>query len=157
MVIKDWQISARNNAKKFKSAIIKFAKQKNPERDLPAIHEKAFVGINCLNCANCCKTISPRFNNTDISRIAKYLNIKEGAMVTKYLLYDKDGDYIANTTPCPFLLPDNYCKIYDARPKDCKNYPYSTNEIFYKQPALTIKNSTTCPAINNALTYLSNC
>jgi hypothetical protein len=34
------------------------------------LHQKEFTKINCLEYANCCKTISPAIQNNDIGRIA---------------------------------------------------------------------------------------
>ena len=83
---------------------------------LPALHEEAFEKINCLDCAMCCKNYSPRFKTPDIKRISKYLKQKEGEFIENYLRLDNDGDYVAKSTPCPFLGADNYCSIYEVRP-----------------------------------------
>src|SRR5436853_2524413 len=75
---------------------------------LPALHEKAFAKINCLDCAACCKNYSPRFKTPDIKRIIKHLHLNESDFIEKYLKLDEEGDYVARSTPCPFLGSDNY-------------------------------------------------
>ncbi len=88
-------------------------------------HENVFNHINCLDCANCCRSLGPRITNKDIERLSKQLNIKPSTFTEKYLLIDEDNDYVFKTMPCPFLLPDNYCSVYEQRPKACREYPHT--------------------------------
>ena len=67
-------------------------------------------------------------------------------MVSNYLRVDTDGDYVTQTSPCPFLAADNSCDIYEDRPSDCARYPYTNEDVLLKRPALTLKNVTVCPA-----------
>ena len=114
-------------------------------KQLPDLHEEAFNKIDCLKCAACCKNYSPRFKTPDIKRISKYLKMKEGDFIETYLTVDEDGDYVANSKPCPFLGADNYCGIYDQRPSDCHRFPYTDEDVILKRPLLTLKNSAFCP------------
>ncbi len=134
-----------------KNNLEKLSRAKNAHKLMPELHEKAFEKVDCLQCANCCKTISPRFNKTDMPRIAKYLRITEGELIENYLRYDEDGDFVMRRMPCAFLDDNNYCSIYDVRPRDCQNYPYTDSDVFYKQKNVTVKNCTTCPAVVVAL------
>lgn len=56
--------------------------------------------------------------------------------------------------PCPFLGSDNYCSIYEDRPKACREYPHTDRKKFYQIHALTIKNAETCPAVFHTLEQL---
>lgn len=118
---------------------------------LPDLHDQAFEKINCLECAECCKNYSPTFNTTDIKRITKFLKMKEGDFVEKYLKLDKENDYVVKSSPCPFLGTDNYCSIYEVRPRDCEHFPYTDEDVFLKKKNLTYKNSTFCPAVQSVL------
>jgi Fe-S-cluster containining protein len=113
---------------------------------LPMLHEEAFSRIDCLQCANCCKNYSPRFKLPDIKRASKRLRMKESEFISAYLRLDEEGDYVVNRHPCPFLGEDNYCGIYEDRPRDCARYPYTDEDVFIKQPALSLKNISACPA-----------
>jgi len=73
--------------------------------------------------------------------------MKESAFIDAYLLLDTDGDYVVKQHPCPFLGEDNYCSIYEDRPRDCRRYPYTDEDVLLKQVNLTLKNSTVCPAV----------
>ncbi len=72
--------------------------------------------------------------------------MKEGVFIETYLRLDEDGDYVVKTTPCPFLGADNFCSIYEVRPSDCERFPYTNEDVLLKRPAITLKNSTFCPA-----------
>jgi len=141
----DWQKQAKENQKVYKRALEKGDRNKMLKA-LPDLHEEAFSKIDCLNCANCCKNHSPRFKNADIKRIAKRLRIKEGELAARYLRLDKEDDYVAKQSPCPFLSEDNSCSIYEDRPSDCRRYPYTDEDVFLKQIPLTLKNTIVCPA-----------
>src|SRR5690554_6038220 len=64
-------------------------------------HEKVFKHIDCLACANCCKTTSPIFRDVDIKRIAKRFKMSETSFISTYLRIDEDNDYVLQTAPCP--------------------------------------------------------
>ncbi|MEY3208342.1 MAG: hypothetical protein RL064_373, partial [Bacteroidota bacterium] len=96
--------------KKFQN-FLKRVDKKTMLRQLPDLHDAAFEKINCLDCARCCKSYSPRFKMPDIKRISKVMGMKETAFIDTYLTMDSDGDYVANEKPCPFLGNDNECSI----------------------------------------------
>ncbi|HMN91016.1 MAG TPA: YkgJ family cysteine cluster protein [Saprospiraceae bacterium] len=110
------------------------------------IHEEVFETIDCLHCANCCKTTSPIFRDKDIERIAHHLGMRPAIFVATYLHIDEEGDYVHNGAPCPFLGADNYCSIYEARPKACREYPHTDRKQIYQIATLTLKNTEICPA-----------
>jgi Fe-S-cluster containining protein len=132
------------------NSFIKKLKKKIPKNldDLVhTLHKNAFSGFDCLDCANCCKTIGPRLSLNDIERLAKHLKIKPGDFVEKYVIEDEDSDLVFNRNPCPFLLPDNYCLVYENRPKACRDYPHTNRKRFYQILELSHKNCETCPVV----------
>jgi len=132
--------------KKFLSSF----KKRNPREvdDLfHAAHEEVFSEIDCLTCANCCKTTSPIFYQTDIERVAKALRMKPGDFIQKYLRIDEDKDYVLQSSPCPFLDDDNRCQVYQDRPKACREYPHTDRKKMVQIMDLTHKNTLVCPAV----------
>jgi hypothetical protein len=123
-------------------------------RQLPDLHDAAFEKINCLDCARCCKSYSPRFKMPDIKRISKVMGMKETEFIDAYLSMDSDGDYVANQKPCPFLDADNSCSIYEDRPTDCQRFPYTDEDVFFKRTAITMKNAEFCPAVHDVMNAL---
>ncbi|MEY3820175.1 MAG: YkgJ family cysteine cluster protein [Bacteroidota bacterium] len=144
--LENWEKTAADHEKKYKQFLQKPDK-KSLLKVLPDLHDEAFEKIDCLDCAACCKNYSPRFKGPDIKRISKHMGMRETEFIEKYLVMDNDGDYVANTKPCPFLGSDNFCSIYDKRPSDCERFPYTDEDIFFKRPAITLKNVTFCPAV----------
>ena len=140
----NWEKKSGERKKLYKQFLERVDKNKSLKL-LPQFHEEAFEKIDCLKCANCCKNYSPRFKTPDIKRISRHLKMKEGDFIETYLKLDEDGDYVANTAPCPFLGADNYCSIYDERPSDCHRFPYSDEDVFIKRQQLTLKNASFCP------------
>jgi Fe-S-cluster containining protein len=110
-------------------------------------HDVVFEEINCLTCANCCKTTSPIFYQNDIERVAKSLRVKPGEFIDRYLRIDEDHDYVLQSSPCPFLDEDNYCKVYADRPKACREYPHTDRKKITQIMELTHKNTLVCPAV----------
>ena len=149
----NWEKRSKEHEKQYKQLLQRADKNK-VLKQLPDFHEEAFTKINCLHCANCCKGYSPRFKTPDIKRISKYVGMKEGDFIEKYLDLDKEGDYVTKTSPCPFLDADNYCGIYDHRPSDCARFPYTDEDVMLKRPLITLKNSTFCPAVYYVLEKL---
>lgn len=130
---------------------LKALKPKQIIPKLPDLHEEAFSRIECLQCARCCRNYSPTFKTTDIKRISKGLGLRESEFIETYLRLDEDGDYVTRSSPCPFIEPDNKCSIYDMRPGDCANYPYTDSDVLVKRPHLSLKNAEICPAVHAVL------
>lgn len=137
---------AQKKNKKLAQALRK-KKPKNLDSITQELHLEAFSHIDCLDCANCCKSISPIVTDKDIQRIAKHLRIRPAQMVEQYLLLDEEHDYVFRQQPCPFLGTDNYCSIYDVRPKACREYPHTDREKFHQLLNLSVKNTSICPAV----------
>ena len=118
------------------------------------LHDNEFQSTDCLKCANCCKTTGPLFTDKDIRRISKYLKLKTKQFIENYLRLDEEDDYVLNTLPCVFLGEDNFCSIYEVRPKACSEFPHTNRKKFYQITNLTLKNMTICPAAYNIVEAL---
>lgn len=118
-------------------------------------HEDVFEKTDCLQCANCCKTTSPLFLEKDIERLAKFLKMKPGSFSAQYLRKDEDGDYVLHSSPCPFLLGDQSCSVYEARPKACREYPHTNRKKIRQIFSLTEKNAAICPAVERIIAQVS--
>jgi uncharacterized protein len=111
------------------------------------LHEEAFSYFDCLGCANCCSSISPIVTEKDIDRLAKHFKLKPALFIDQYLHKDDENDYVFNQTPCPFLMPDNYCMVYESRPKACREYPHTDRRKMQLILKLTLKNCEVCPIV----------
>ena len=139
------KLKSKENQQFFKH--LKKIKPKVLDKLIHPLHEEVFACTDCLECANCCTTTGPLFTDKDISRIAKYLKIKPSKYTEKYLRIDEDRDYVLQTLPCVFLGEDNYCSIYDVRPKACREFPHTDRIKQHQLLKLTQKNIEVCPAV----------
>ena len=126
------------------------------DETMQEIHAEVFQEVDCLTCANCCRTTSPIFQAKDIDRIAKRLKLRPVQLIEKHLKIDEDGDYVLKSSPCPFLLNDNRCDIYNDRPTACRTYPHTDRKKFHQLLDLTYKNTFICPAVQKMLVKLEN-
>jgi len=134
--------------KELKAFLQKLRKKapKNLDILVSNLDAEVFEEVDCLKCANCCKTTSPIFTDRDIVRIAKAFKEKPGQFIEQYLHLDSDNDYVLNVAPCPFLGADNYCGIYDIRPNACREYPHTQRKKFHQLSNITYNNTQMCPA-----------
>ena len=128
-------------------ARLRRVKPKILDEQFEELHDEVFKEIDCLDCANCCKTTSPIFLNTDIDRLAKVFRMKSSAFIDEYLHRDEDGDFVLNSSPCTFLGTDNKCLVYEDRPKACREYPHTNRKKMHGILELSLKNTLVCPAV----------
>ena len=147
---------ASNELNDNKTYFAKLGKKQVKQLDVVVhdLHDEVFDEIDCLECANCCKSLGPRITDRDIEKMAKALRIKGAEVVAQYLRIDEDGDYVFREMPCPFLASDNYCLIYENRPKACREYPHTDRKKFFQIRGLALKNTSTCPAVYEILKRL---
>lgn len=119
---------------------------KNLDYVMQDLHDAEFKKTDCLTCANCCKTTGPLFTSADIERISKHFRQKPQQFIDQHLRVDEDNDYVLKAVPCTFLDADNYCSIYDVRPKACREFPHTDRKKFQQISEITLKNIPICPA-----------
>ena len=142
---------AKDKHKENKTFFEKLKKKPPKQLDylMQELHQEEFKRTDCLDCANCCKTTGPLFTTKDISRISKHFKMKELHFIERYLRLDEENDFVLQSVPCTFLGSDNYCSIYDVRPKACSEFPHTDRKKFQQITQLTIKNVSICPAAFN--------
>lgn len=156
-VFDDWKTNAERHYKdnfRFLRSL-KMKDDRAVDRTAQRMHEEAFSIIDCLQCANCCKAVSPLFRKSDIRRIAEHLGLTPADFVATYLEADKHGDLFLKTLPCPFLAADNHCTIYEVRPRDCAEYPHTRKKGFSGRTRLHAASSVDCPAVFYIIEQLS--
>ena len=141
------------NLKRYKKRLAKL--KKRPPRDLDLVfqeaHVRAFEEIDCLRCANCCVTTGPRVLERDIDRLAHALRMRASDFTRRYLRKDEDADWVFKSMPCPFLGNDNYCGVYEDRPKACREYPHTDQRNIHQLFSKTLKNAAICPIVARVL------
>jgi uncharacterized protein len=125
--------------------------EKKAPRNLDAQIIKAdktvWAKTDCLDCANCCKTMSPTYTRKDVQRISGHLGMSTENFRKKWLYRDKSGDWMNVTQPCQFLdLDTNKCSIYAVRPGDCAGFPHHTKKHMVDYMHVYKQNIAFCPA-----------
>jgi len=141
---------------KHKVVLSNLKKHKKVDDVFHQLHEEVFQEIDCLDCANCCKTTSPIFYESDIARVARAIKMKVTEFIATYLHLDEDNDYVLNSSPCPFLGFDNKCIVYENRPKACREYPHTNRKRMHQILKLTLKNTQVCPAVHEIVKRIEN-
>jgi len=152
-LIEQWKVRSKEETVQNNKFLSRLAKVKNKKLNALAdtLHIEVFDNLNCLDCANCCKSIPPIINELDVKRAAKFMGIKPSEFKEKYIRVDEDQDMVMNESPCPFLENDNKCFIYEGRPKACREYPHTDNYEFLKNIKLHRINMEYCPAVFHIL------
>ena len=148
---------AKTDFKSNQKVLINLKRKKSTDLDdvFHTKHNQEFKKMDCLTCANCCKTTSPIFRDADIRRIAKQLKIKESKLISDLLKMDEDGDFVLKSSPCYFLNSDNTCSIYEFRPLACKEYPHTDRKNMFQILDLTLKNTLVCPVVSRIVSQIS--
>jgi Fe-S-cluster containining protein len=150
--------------RKHRSSLRRFLTRlsKNKPRGLDArirsLEPEVWKKVDCLSCANCCKTMTPTYTPADQRRIAGYLGMTVGAFQKKYLQRERGGDrdWMNKSTPCPFLnRSDNKCRIYSVRPADCAGFPH-LGKRFEVYGHVHHQNVDLCPATFELVSRLKN-
>jgi len=110
--------------------------------------EEVTAQIDCTACANCCQVLAPSLNQVDIKRLARALDVDVPSLQATYLRQDKPGKWEL-PAPCP-LLDGKLCRVYDARPKPCREYPHLHND-FRAHSIARINDTFICPIVYNVV------
>ena len=148
--LRSFKQKVRHNAKGMKKFLGKI--EKNPPKGLDKMAEKVdaevWKEVDCLSCANCCKSMSPTFNAKDLKRIAAHLEMSVAEFKEKWLYFEEeDGDWMNKKQPCQFLnLTNNMCSIYEVRPDDCSGFPHLKKKKMVEYIHVHQQNIEYCPA-----------
>jgi Fe-S-cluster containining protein len=144
----------RNKAVKHKRPFRRFLSglANYPSRELDELvviaDKRVWKEMECLSCANCCKTMTPTYTPADIKRISSHLAMSPSAFKEKWLVKERStGDWLNKSTPCQFLnKKDNKCSIYEVRPADCAGFPHLTKRKMTDYLHVHKQNVEHCPA-----------
>lgn len=148
--IKHLEKAYNQNKKQLRNFITRTEKKLSDDdyEMVKATEDETWREIHCLECANCCKVMTPTYTREDIERISGHLGMTPLQFKKKWLQYDKKGREWTNVSrPCQFLdLKTNKCKIYEVRPADCAGFPHLTKRPFKDYFYVHKQNIEYCPA-----------
>lgn len=127
-------------------------------------HEKSFQilasevqeHIDCTVCANCCRYSIVSINKSEIEDIARYLDISNDDATRLYTAPDPaapSSRILQNVKDGCVFLDGNYCLIYSARPKSCRDFPHVSagERSLGSRPSSHGHWAALCPIIFNAI------
>lgn len=147
--LRSFRKKVEKNKTVFKRFLNKLLKEqpRGLDKIAAATDKEVWQETDCLTCANCCKTMSPTYTTADIKRISAHLEMTPDEFKKKWLRKDRGGDWLNKTEPCQFLnLENNYCAIYEVRPKDCAGFPHHTKRRMVDYMHVYKQNVEYCPA-----------
>ena len=139
----------RHRKKKFVQFLSRLSANPPAQLDRLAatIDKEIWKEVDCLTCANCCKTMTPTYSQKDIKRISAHFDLSPKAFREKWLEKDKVGDWLNKSTPCQFLdMKTNKCGIYEIRPEDCISFPHFSKKKMVEYIHVHKQNLDSCPA-----------
>lgn len=149
-LVKRHKLNFRKQAKSLRSFLKKFDSHyiRGINTLVSEASDKTWAEVDCLDCANCCKVMTPTFTKADLKRISSHFGMSEKAFYDKWLSTDPDnGDRVNRIQPCQFLnLKDNKCSIYAIRPEDCAKFPHFKRKPFGDFNHIHTQNIEYCPA-----------
>jgi Fe-S-cluster containining protein len=113
--------------------------------------EDVTARIDCTTCANCCRVLAPSLDPEEMDRLAQALDMDLAALQETCLREGQFGRWEL-PAPCP-LLDGNLCRVYEARPKTCREYPHLHND-FRAHSMARIHDTFICPIVFNVVEEL---
>jgi Fe-S-cluster containining protein len=108
--------------------------------------------FKCTGCGKCC-TGAPGFvflTEEDIQQLLQHLKISKEEFVKRYTKSFNGRLSLRDDLPnysCIFLKDGKFCQVYNARPLQCKTYPYWLGNI--SSESQWMEESARCEGINH--------
>lgn len=113
------------------------------------LHKEITGKINCLDCGNCCESLSTGVTDDEINILSKIEGLSVGEFVEKFIEEDQysPSKYLKDV-PCRYLK-GKVCSVYEQRPNECKTYPNTHKSNFISRTFFIIENYSICPIVYN--------
>lgn len=111
---------------RFRSYLKGHAEEEKLDEQFFRLHKELFDGYDCSKCRNCCKMYHCSIPTEDLGKTALALHITKEQLIEYFLRCNEiTGDYETKHMPCDFLTEENSCRLGEARPESCRDYPYT--------------------------------
>lgn len=115
------------------------------------IKKNVILDFSCKGCGICCKEEGyVFFSSDDISRASRFLSVTPVNFIKEYLKYNENLGYyieVLKSVPCLFLDDKNHCKIHEAKPWQCKTFPYWEEYMDKRGNLISGKFDRPCPGV----------
>jgi phosphoenolpyruvate carboxykinase (GTP) len=99
--------------------------------------------IDCTQCGHCCRALGISLDDDDIARLTAHLRCTREHFEAQYLTPTDTGERVFTQIPCVFQQ-DNLCAVYEARPRDCREYPHLLKSDFRSRTLMLISQTGDC-------------
>lgn len=89
----------------------------------------ASISFACLRCGACCRWPgSVLLEPADVAAAAAGLGLSEAEFIARHAVLARNRAQLtlqeAPGGACEFLQPGNQCRLYSARPRQCRDFPH---------------------------------
>lgn len=102
-------------------------KQRDPRYTEP-FHRREPLRFECTGCGDCCcgEESHVYLEPGEAEALCAHLGLTWEWFRRRYLARDEDGERVlaSNGNCCVFLDADRHCRVYAARPLQCRTYPF---------------------------------
>jgi Fe-S-cluster containining protein len=117
------------------------------------LHQSLTEQIDCTACGNCCCKLDLRLHEKDITVLSKLEDSTPKKYIENYCEKDYDGHIFFKSTPCRYL-DGKTCSIYENRPTECRDFPYTHKKGFSSRLLNMIGLYEDCPIVFNLMEQL---
>jgi uncharacterized protein len=124
------------------------------ERQFRRAAEEVHDGIDCRQCAECCRVTEVQLVDRDVEHLSRFLGVSQKKFLEEYTQKGEDDELILRRTNqgCVFL-DGNDCTVYEARPGNCNDFPHLLRGAGSLQSKMwhMADRATYCPIVYNWL------
>jgi Fe-S-cluster containining protein len=120
------------------------------------LNDEISLQVDCTQCGNCCRSLMINVDEVDATRLSKHLQLDKEDFYNRYVERSSQGSLaVMNAIPCHFLH-ENKCTVYEARPKECREFPGLHHPGFTKRLFTIFMHYGRCPIIYNVVERLKD-
>lgn len=133
------------------------------ERQFRKAAQDVEEGIDCRQCAECCRVTEVQLAERDIAKLARFMGLSEREFTKNHTALDGNGSVILRRVKsenggskdgmaCEFL-DGNDCTVYEARPANCERFPHLLRGAGSLESRMWafVDRATYCPIVYNWL------
>lgn len=111
---------------RFRSYLKSHAEEEELDERFLRLHNELFADYDCGKCRNCCKMYKATLEEQELMEAAKVLDMGREQVIEDFLVFNEiESNYETKHKPCDFLKKNGECRLGEARPDNCKDYPYT--------------------------------
>jgi len=118
------------------------------------LHDEITRQMDCSLCGNCCKQLKAKLEQAEIAVLAHLENITPEIYQDNYCEIDGYKIFLKDM-PCRYL-EGKKCSIYENRPNECRQFPYTRKERFTSRLFGMLNSYELCPIVFNLMERLKD-